>query len=171
MARRAAWVLIVALGCAHAARSPAPAIGDSVAPVVFTPPCTAYEFYGLSLTSFPSETGAHDAFDTADAAARAHYDRGAAAGATRDYAEAAKEFLACGGAYRAVPDADPGIATAIKNAQRCYKNAILSFANAGTLHAQGVLLDLTASDDHRLADYIRAELAKAPIECPARPSR
>ncbi len=170
---RSRWFLVVALGCAHPAKPAAPATpatGDSVAPAVITPPCATYEFYALSLTSFPSETGTHDAFYAADSAARAHYERGASAGEAHHYGEAAAEFLACGEAYRAVPDGDLGVATAIKNAQLCYKNSIFAYANAGLLQRRGQQqLELAASDDRRAGDYIRAELAKAPVECPASP--
>ena len=156
-----AW-LVVVVACASTPKEET----ISIAEVNY---CVPYAYYGLKMTSFPSETGDHAAFHAADGAAREHAETATTAADAKRYGDAARAFFACAVDYRAVPAGDPGLALALDNARACYGNAISAFANAGQWASAGrALVERAEHDDPRLADYLRDQVAKAPSDCAVR---
>jgi hypothetical protein len=103
-------------------------------------------------------------FHTADDAAKADYERAAAA--TEDPHAAALHFLDCAKRYRVVPDGDSSWAIAKANAEVCYYDTIYAFANASHFADEGkALLEQAATEDPRLASYINGQLEHPPTEC------
>lgn len=138
--------------------------------VMVAPSCGAPPAYALKLTSFSSHSGTHDNFHAAEANARDAYAAAEEAAERGEYLVAARQFLACAKAYRAVPDtADPSeLEPATENARSCYRNAFSHYAAAGRYAAEGrPELERAAAEDARNAELIRAELAEARTDCPA----
>jgi hypothetical protein len=160
---RAGWLVIVT-ACSATAKPPAKPPPE-LAIETFSG-CVPYGYFRLKLVSFPSETGDHAVFGRAHEAALGHEALANTAADAKHYGVAAREFFACAVSYRAVPDGDIGLATAIDNARFCYENAIHAFSNAGELASTGrALLDHAVTDDPRNAEFLRDQLAKLPADC------
>ena len=161
--------LALVLACGHAAPpSPSPPAPQRDVPPLqveaIHPACLKYGYYVLYDAIPPSET--RSAFVAANAAATRDYAIAEDAESKGDHHEAALRFLACAKRYRAVPEADVLWSSAAKNADLCYGNAMLAYANARAFEREGKpALEQAVSDDPRLADAIRARLAKPPTEC------
>ena len=91
----------------------------------------------LHRTIAPSHSPFSDGFSQAEAGAHTDADQGAAADAAGDHAKAASLYLSCGQRYQAVPDADPQLPHALKNAEICFQNAAWAYADAGQFDAVG----------------------------------
>jgi hypothetical protein len=111
---------------------------------------------------------AHDqATDATIAAAQAAYD----AGGGVEGAPAARHYLACAAAYRAIPDSFPELEHVLANARVCYDAAIVAYYNTQSLEREGrAAVTAALADEPRPA--LRAEVAEALAaqkECTAEP--
>ncbi len=111
---------------------------------------------------------AHDeATDASIAAAEAAYE----AGGDVEGAPAARHYLACAAAYRAIPDSFPELAHVLANARICYDAAIIAYYNTQALEREGrAAVTAALADEPRPA--LRADVAEALAaqhECTAAP--
>jgi hypothetical protein len=84
------------------------------------------------------------------------------------YAEAAREYLACGNDFAKVPEGDPARTIAQSNAQVCFEDAISAYAMGGSFAAEGkAALDKAAADHPSLAVKIKERSASIK-DCPVK---
>jgi hypothetical protein len=125
-------------------------------------PCARYGTLGLYAVPHGKEQRTHPAFAEAEVA----YETALMSDDQQDPVSSAKSYLACAVALRAVPDDDWQRALADQNADVCYYNVMVMYANAGRFASEGrAVLDQAAADDPRLADKLRGYLAEPLADC------
>ncbi len=144
------------------ADAPADVVADGADGVADEWTCARYGVMGLHGVRAGAHTAPHPGLATAQQA----YDAALAAAEHEDDLAAAGHFLACARALREVPDDDAQRDTAERNADICYYDAMVAFANAGRFESDGrAQLEQAATDDPRLAAKLREYLADPLHDC------